>query len=168
VTEGDLVFPNRAGKMHDESSRIFQEVLHRVLHRAGFARPTDGRSKHAIHFHSLRHTFACHWRLNGGPLDDLILVLGHTSKAMTEHYANVGGYHRPDHFRIFAALATYTESSRDGIIRARLCVGAERSWGGPRAGFAGRGAGLHQTRREGTATHGSRSTRSCVGARYGL
>lgn len=103
VTEAGLVFPNRAGNMHDESSRIFQEVLHRVLDRAAFARPTEGRSKHAIHFHSLRHTFACHWRLNGGPLDDLIRVLGHTSKAMTEHYANVGGYHRPAHFAIFAA-----------------------------------------------------------------
>jgi hypothetical protein len=41
------------------------------------------------------------WRINGGPLEDLIRVLGHTSKAMTEHYANVGGYHRPQHFGLF-------------------------------------------------------------------
>jgi integrase len=100
---GELVFPNGARKMHDQSARIFQETLHRVLDRAGFTRPTDGRSKHAIHFHSLRHTFACHWRLNGGDVDALIRVLGHTSKAMTEHYANVGGYHRPEHFALFAA-----------------------------------------------------------------
>lgn len=98
---GELVFPNAAGNMHDQSARIFQETLHRVLDRAGFVRPTEGRSRHVIHFHSLRHTFACHWRLNGGALDDLIRVLGHTSKAMTEHYANVGGYHRPEHFAIF-------------------------------------------------------------------
>jgi integrase len=102
---GELVFPNAAGQMHDPSARIFQETLHRVLDRAGFERPTEGRSKHVIHFHSLRHTFACHWRLNGGPLEDLIRVLGHTSKSMTEHYANVGGYHRPEHFAIFAADA---------------------------------------------------------------
>jgi integrase len=96
-----LVFPNGGGKMHDQSARVFQEVLHRVLDRAGFPRPTHGRSVHYIHFHSLRHTFACHWRLNGGPLEDLVRVLGHTSKAMTEHYANIGGYHRPEHFAIF-------------------------------------------------------------------
>lgn len=103
VTEDNLVFPNRAGRMHDRSARIFQETLHRVLDDAGFVRPTSGRYKHVIHFHSLRHTFACHWRLNGGSLDELIRVLGHTSKAMTEHYANVGGYHRPDHFALFPA-----------------------------------------------------------------
>lgn len=46
ITEGDFVFPNRAGRMHDESARVFQEVLHRVLDRAGFERPTAGRNKH--------------------------------------------------------------------------------------------------------------------------
>lgn len=100
-----LVFPNRAGNMHQESASIFQEALHRVLDRAGFERPTEGRSVHAIHFHSLRHTFACHWRLNGGDMDGLIRVLGHTSRAMTEHYANIGGYHKPEHFGIFGAAS---------------------------------------------------------------
>jgi integrase len=103
--EGGWVFPGQTGKMLCESARVFQEVLHRCLDRAGFARPTAGRHVHAIHFHSLRHTFACHWRLNGGPLDDLIRVLGHTSKAMTEVYANVGGYHRPAHFALFPTAA---------------------------------------------------------------
>ena len=58
--EEGLVFPNRKGKMRDGSSRIFQETLHRVLDRAGFERPASSRSVHVIHFHSLRHTFACH------------------------------------------------------------------------------------------------------------
>ena len=58
-----------------------------------------------IHFHSLRHTFVCHWRLNSGSLDDLIRVLDHTSRAMTGHYANIGGYHRPEHFSLFAPVA---------------------------------------------------------------
>lgn len=107
-TEGDVVFPNTAGRMFDQSARIFQEVLHRVLDRAGFERPKrdEGMNRapvHVLHFHSLRHTFACHWRLHGGPLEDLIRVMGHTSKAMTEHYANIGGYHRPEHFSIFRA-----------------------------------------------------------------
>lgn len=108
----ELVFPNNAGNMHDPQARVFQETLHRVLDRAAFQRPTDGRAKHVIHFHSFRHTFACHWRLNGGPLEELIRVLGHTSKRMTEHYANVGGYHRPEHFRVFPAPAAESPDAR--------------------------------------------------------
>lgn len=99
-TKGDLVFPNRRGRMQGRSFRVFQETLHRVLDTAGFERPT-GKAKHVIHFHSLRHTFACHFRLNGGKLEDLMDVLGHTSKTMTQHYANIGGYHRPEHFALF-------------------------------------------------------------------
>ncbi len=92
-----------AGSSQARPARCSVKVL--ASDRAGFDRPTTGRHVHAIHFHSLRHTFACHWRLLGGPLDDLIRVLGHTSKAMTEHYANVGGYHRPAHFALFPAPA---------------------------------------------------------------
>lgn len=103
-TEEDLVFPSKAGTMFQPTSRFFHEQLHEVLDRAGFTRPPKGSPYvHYIHFHSLRHTFACWWRLNGGSLDDLRQVLGHTSAAMTKHYANVGGYHRPDHFALFAA-----------------------------------------------------------------
>ena len=104
ATENGLTFPNQAGRMHGPSASVFQEVLHRCLDRAGFVRPADGTRVHVIHFHSLRHTFASHWRINGGRLEELIRVLGHTSKAMTEHYANVGGYHRPEHLSIFPAL----------------------------------------------------------------
>ena len=90
--------------MLEPTSRIFHERFHRVLDRAGFVRPPKGSGHaHALHFHCLRHTFACHWRLNGGSLDDLIAVLGHTGKTMTQHYANIGGYHRPEHFALFAA-----------------------------------------------------------------
>lgn len=103
ASDEGLVFANCAGRMLDQSARVFQEGLHRVLDRAGFTRPKDGRRRHVIHFHSLRHTFACHWRLNGGALDELVRVLGHTSRAMTEVYANIGGYHRPEHFALFAA-----------------------------------------------------------------
>lgn len=103
-SERNLVFPNRAGNMHGGSARLFQETLHRVLDHAGFERPSEGRHVHCIHFHSLRHTFACHWRLNGGEVEGLIRVLGHTSRRMTEHYANVGGYHRPEHFSLFSPL----------------------------------------------------------------
>ena len=83
--------------MLEPASRVFQETLHHLLDQAGFERPSSGRYVHVIHFHSLRHTFACIWRLNGGPLDELVRVLGHTSRAMTEHYANIGGYFKPEH-----------------------------------------------------------------------
>lgn len=106
---GNLVFPNRAGHMHGGSAQLFQETLHRTLDVAGFKRPTRGRNLHCIHFHSLRHTFACHWRLNGGALEELIRVLGHTSRQMTEHYANVGGYHKPEHFRLFPSREAANE-----------------------------------------------------------
>jgi integrase len=100
ISSEHLVFPNAANRMHEPSARVFQETLHDTLDRAGFERPTRGRNVHVIHFHSLRHTFACHWRLNGGPIDELVRVLGHTSRAMTEHYANFGSYHKPAHFRL--------------------------------------------------------------------
>ncbi|MGB5812841.1 MAG: site-specific integrase, partial [Polyangiales bacterium] len=97
-----LLFPNRANQTRDKHDRIFRETLHHVLDLAGFDRPTHARRAHIISFHSLRHSFACNWRMNGGALEDLIRVLGHTSRKMTEYYANVGGWHRPEHFSLFS------------------------------------------------------------------
>ncbi len=85
----DLVFPNRDGQQHQPSARIFQERLHDVLDAAGFKRPASGRYKHAIHFHSLRHTFASHWAMNGGDLWKLQKILGHQSIQMTMRYAHL-------------------------------------------------------------------------------
>ena len=108
TTEGDLVFPNAHRKMFGDScARIFQETPHKCLDTAGFARPAEGsRNVHEIHFHSLRHTFACHWRLNGGNVEALITVLGHTSRAMTLHYSNIGAYAQPAHFSLFSKKQT--------------------------------------------------------------
>jgi integrase len=100
-SELHLAFPNRAGRTRGKHDRVFRETLHKVLDAAGFERPRSGRRSHVICFHSLRHSFACNWRLNGGSLEALVRVLGHTSQRMTEHYANIGGYHRPGHFRLF-------------------------------------------------------------------
>jgi integrase len=100
-TEFGLLFPNRSGNTRDKHDRVFRETLHYALDRAGFERPENGHRVHAISFHSLRHTFACNWILNGGSLTELVRVLGHTSARMTEHYANVGGWHKPEHFRLF-------------------------------------------------------------------
>ncbi|HEY3664423.1 MAG TPA: tyrosine-type recombinase/integrase, partial [Polyangiaceae bacterium] len=66
---GTLVFPNSEGKPHDESARVFEEVLHRVLKAAGFASERKrGELKPHVTFHDLRHTFASHWVANGGDI----------------------------------------------------------------------------------------------------
>lgn len=105
---GELVFANRDGKPIQESARIFQEVLHRVLDAAGFdpppetAQKRDGakfgvarrRRQHALCFHDLRHTFASHWVLNGGDIYRLQRILGHSTVAMTMRYAHLA----PDAF----------------------------------------------------------------------
>jgi integrase len=84
-----LVFPNRDGNQHAPSARIFQERLHMVLDAAGFAKPKTGRNIHALHFHSLRHTFASHWAMSGGDMWKLQRILGHQSIDMTMRYSHL-------------------------------------------------------------------------------
>lgn len=92
---GTIVFPNEAGRMHGESARIFQEVLYRVIDRAGFPRVIrNGKERRYIVFHSLRHTFASHWMMNGGDLFKLQKILGHKDPQMTMRYAHLA----PDAF----------------------------------------------------------------------
>lgn len=87
---GRLVFPNRAGVMHQPSARVFQEHLHGVLKRAGFPEGAPGvRPRWYIRFHDLRHTFASHWVMNGGDIFKLQKILGHKSLAMTMRYAHL-------------------------------------------------------------------------------
>lgn len=116
VTEGDLVFPNEAGRMLERASRVFQETLHRVLDHAGFKRPErKARSGvHVIHFHSLRHTFACWWRLRGGSMERLQKALGHTTKEMTEHYAHLGPFAFPSDLALFDGFAGQAPSTAIG------------------------------------------------------
>jgi integrase len=87
---GTLVFPNNAGNMHQESARIFQETLHRVLARAGFPKVQHkGKERWYIRFHDLRHTFASHWVMNSGDIFKLQKILGHKSVTMTMRYAHL-------------------------------------------------------------------------------
>ena len=66
---GLLVFPTTKGTMRQASDRVFQEVLHRVLERAGFApKEVGGKQRRHMTFHGFRHTFASHWVMNGGDL----------------------------------------------------------------------------------------------------
>lgn len=87
---GRLVFTNRGGRMHGKSGRVFQEVLHRVLNRAGFPeQEVRGQLRRYITFHGLRHTFASHWMMSGGDLFRLQRILGHQSIEMTERYSHL-------------------------------------------------------------------------------
>lgn len=86
----DLVFPNRKGRMFQESDRIFQESFKRVLDRARFPKVTrNGRELHYLTFHGLRHTFASHWMMNGGEIFKLQKILGHQSIEMTLRYSHL-------------------------------------------------------------------------------
>lgn len=83
-----LVFPNNNGRMWDQSGRIYREVLHNVLNGGEFP-------PKYITFHSLRHTFASHWVMNGGDLYALQAILGHKDPKMTQRYAHL----KPDAFQ---------------------------------------------------------------------
>lgn len=94
-TPGRLLFTNEAGKMHQESARIFQETLHRVLEKAEFKKiQIKGKERHYIRFHDTRHTFASHWVMNSGDIFKLQKILGHKSMQMTMRYAHLA----PDAF----------------------------------------------------------------------
>jgi integrase len=85
-----VVFPGQSGKPLGRSARVFQEVLHRVLERAGLPKvERRGKERPAIVFHDLRHTFASLWMMNGGDLFRLQRILGHKSAAMTTRYAHL-------------------------------------------------------------------------------
>jgi integrase len=99
-----IAFPNQAGRMQGESARVFQEVLHRVLHRAGFPAVERGdRARPFIRFHDLRHTFASHWVMRGGDLFKLQKVLGHKSVQMTMRYAHLAPHAFADDFARFGS-----------------------------------------------------------------
>lgn len=89
--QGDIVFLNEAGNMHGSSARVFQEVLHRVLDRAGFpdVQTALGETQRYITFHGLRHTFASHWMMNGGDIFKLQRIGGWKSFEMVQRYAHL-------------------------------------------------------------------------------
>ena len=88
---GDAVFTGQTGRMLLKSGRVYEEILHRVLARAGFRSTTkqNGNQKPYIVFHDLRHTFASHWMMRGGDLFKLQKILGHKTVQMTMRYAHL-------------------------------------------------------------------------------
>jgi integrase len=87
---GRLVFTNAGERMFAPSSRIFQEVLHRVLEAAEFPKVSrNGKERPYVRFHDLRHSFASNWVMRGGDLFKLQKILGHQSVQMTMRYAHL-------------------------------------------------------------------------------
>ncbi len=88
---GQYVFTNEKGKMFGQGARVFKEVFHRVLIRAGFPRRKGqhGKERGHIRFHDLRHTFASHWMMTGGDRFRLQKILGHSTPDMTERYVHL-------------------------------------------------------------------------------
>ena len=83
------LFTNSAGNRHTVSARVFKQVFHRILDRAGFEKPNT-KQAHYIRFHDLRHTFASHYMLRGGDIFKLKEILGHKDIRMTQRYAHIG------------------------------------------------------------------------------
>jgi integrase len=99
-----LVFPSHSLTMQQASGRIFQEVLHRVLERAGFKKvERNGKLRSYIRFHDLRHTFASHWMMKGGTIYKLQRILGHQSIAMTERYSHLAPAAFKEDYDLFEA-----------------------------------------------------------------
>ena len=107
---GPIVFPNRAGKMHGPSARVFQETLHEVLRAAGFAEvQRGGKQRSYISFHGLRHSFASMWMARGGDLFRLQRIGGWKSYAMVQRYAHLApDMFAEDYARLGTALPTET------------------------------------------------------------
>jgi integrase len=121
TTTGRLVFPNDAGEMFDQSARVFQENLQRVLKRAGFPMiERDGKVRRYIRFHDLRHTFASHWVMKGGDLFKLQKILGHKTVQMTMRYAHLAPHAFADDLR---RMGDSTSCAAGTLVQARFAFG---------------------------------------------
>jgi integrase len=103
-----FVFPNAAGQMWDPRGRIFKTMFHKVLQLGGFP-------PKYITFHSLRHTFASHFVMNGGDLEGLQQILGHKDSKMTQRYA----HWRPDAFDKYRGIMGPVKCGDGEVVEMR-------------------------------------------------
>lgn len=78
--EGDSLFPNRSGLPWSRSSA--EELLARIRQQTGIE---------ACHAHTFRHTFATTYLRNGGSIERLRMILGHTTFKMVMRYVHFAG-----------------------------------------------------------------------------
>lgn len=81
-------------------------MAHRQTYRH-FKRACERVGVRLITFHSLRHTFASHFMMNGGDLYDLKEILGHKSVQVTERYAHLS----PSHVARAANVVSYNTTT---------------------------------------------------------
>ena len=81
------VRPSAAGSQNQERPATWAQV------RIAFETALDRAGIKDFRFHDLRHTFASHFVMRGGSLQDLRKILGHADFKMTLHYAHLSTKH---------------------------------------------------------------------------
>jgi integrase len=77
-----------------------------------------------IRFHDLRHTFASHYIINGGSLDNLQLILGHSNQQITRRYAHLTPGYLRDKMEVVNFCATNNTTKyvqNENIIKLNVC-----------------------------------------------
>lgn len=72
-----------------ESGKLFNLTTSGV--RQMFSKIKDDLNFKEFHPHFLRHTFATYFLINGGDINDLKIILGHTTFYMTSIYVHIAG-----------------------------------------------------------------------------
>jgi integrase len=80
--------PRRGGRPGSPPRYRRLHTLHKHLRRALVAAQLPPS---LTWYQCTRHTFASHWVIDGGSIEKLRLVLGHSSVAVTERYAHLRG-----------------------------------------------------------------------------
>jgi integrase len=87
-----LVFPHESSGMIPEQGKILQEQFQDVV-KASELFPNNEQDltdrKPRFVFHSMRHTFASHFMMNGGDIFMLQRILGHKDMKMTQRYSHL-------------------------------------------------------------------------------
>jgi len=89
----EYVFCNSKGNPYKDVTTAFEASLKRAAIK-------DFR------FHDLRHTFASHFVMRGGPLRDLQEILGHKTLTMTMRYAHLSEEHKKKAINLLSGLTT--------------------------------------------------------------
>lgn len=83
----DLVFRNAKGEKRKEAPKLFKEVIDEL--GFNYTPRRWGNDLEKIDFHSLRHTFASWLAMQSTNLYTIKKLMGHSSIAMTERYADL-------------------------------------------------------------------------------
>ncbi len=90
ATDDAFVFPSLAGRTISPLSKYFRQLMQRALieQRVIRERRTNGRSVHALSFHSLRHSFSS-LLANAGIREEVRMALtGHTTRDVHQGYTH--------------------------------------------------------------------------------